>query len=119
MHPPPKPNPLPAVRAGHRRRTLRIATDRIETQFGAGNFDDAHEALLDLLRQCCGADGYLVEAEIDIRHANPWFHRYLLHLDDGPADLGLAAGGTAGIADAGYRSFVRKVAELGLEPETD
>ncbi|WP_185816107.1 hypothetical protein [Xanthomonas sp. SS] len=113
---------MPAARAGHRRRTLRIAADRIEAQFGAGNFDDAHEALIELLRECCGSEGYRVDLEIDVSHPNPWFHSYLLHLDDGPTDLGLPAadaiGIGIGIAEVSYRSFVRKVAELGLQPET-
>lgn len=121
MHPSPKPKPLPAAHGGHRRRTLRIATEQIEARFGAGNFDDAHEALIELLRECCGSDGYGVESEIDVSHPNPWFHSYLLHLDDGPADLGLPAADALGIgiAEVSYRTFVRKVAELGLQPETD
>lgn len=119
MHPSPTPNPATALRAGHRRRSLRIAADRIQAQFGAGNFDAAHEALLDLLRECCGDDGYLVESEIDVSHSNPWFHSYLLHVDDGPADLGPGhADRAVGVSAASYQEFVRRVAALGLEPAT-
>ena len=120
--PVPEAKACPGRAGRHRRRTLRIAAEQIEAQFGAGNFDDAHEALIELLRECCGSEGYRVDSEIDVSHPNPWFHSYLLHLDDGPADLGLPAadaiGIGIGIAEVSYRSFVRKVAELGLQPET-
>lgn len=119
MRPSPKPKPSPTVRGGHRRRTLRIPADRIEAQFGARNFDDAHDALIELLRECCGDQGYRVEAAFETSHPNPWFHVWVLHLDDGPADLGMPAGAAAGIAEVSYRVFVNKVAALGLEPATD
>lgn len=119
MRPSPNPNVSPAPRSGHRRRTLRIPIERIEAQFGAGNIDDACDALIELLHAGCGDQGYRVDTELDLRHPNPWFHRLLLHLDDGPADLAPRAGAVAGIAETGYRAFVRKVAELGLAPEAD
>ncbi|MBN6148847.1 hypothetical protein JR065_00710 [Xanthomonas sp. AmX2] len=120
MRPPPNPNAAPAVRDGHRRRSLRIAPDLIQARFGADNFDDAHDALIDLLRECCGNGGYRVDADFDARHPNPWFHRYVLHLDDGPADLGPEqAGAAAGVSEVCFREFVRRVAALGLDPAVD
>ncbi|WP_369939209.1 hypothetical protein [Xanthomonas medicagonis] len=115
----PNPNAAPATRDGHRRRTLRIAVERIEARFGAGNLDDACDALIALLRTCCGDQGYRVATELDTHHPNPWFHRLLLHLDDGPADLPPRAGAVAGIADSSYRAFVREVAALGLAADAD
>lgn len=111
---------MPAAPPGHRRRTLRIAPERIQARFGADNFDDAHDALIELLRECCGDGGYRVEAQHDTSHPNPWFHRYVLHLDDGPADLGPEqAGMAAGVSEVCFREFVRRVAALGLDPAVD
>lgn len=119
MRPSPSPNATQAARGGHRRRTLRVAVERIEARFGAGNLDDACDALVALLQACCGDQGYQVAIELDTRHPNPWFHCVLLHLDDGPADLPPTAGAVAGIADSRYRAFVREAAALGLAAEAD
>lgn len=48
----PNPSAAPAVRSGHRRRTLRTAVWQIGAQFGAGDLDAAGEALISLRRAC-------------------------------------------------------------------
>lgn len=67
---------------------FRLPVRLIEARFGAGNFDDAGDAVAAWLRDWSGGeDRYRIGYEFDSGHDNPWFHALALSIEGLPAPL--------------------------------
>ncbi|KAA8998123.1 hypothetical protein FJU30_17050 [Affinibrenneria salicis] len=62
---------------------IAIALHTIEDAYGAGNFDDAGDALLTALNGLSDYPGqYPCRIEMETRHPNPYYHHMLFIVDD-------------------------------------
>lgn len=80
---------------------LRLPLRLIEARYGAGNFDDAGDAVCDWAASVSGREGvHKVEFDFDTTHPNPWFH--------------VMTCAVTGISDDGIARLVRRLDEEGL-----
>lgn len=85
-------------------RTYRFALRSIEDRFGAGNFDDAGDAIVEALRDVYAqAERCAVDFSFDTAHANPWFHALVVAIDPLP--------------ESAHTGLLARLTEIGLQPE--
>ncbi|WP_223621407.1 hypothetical protein [Lysobacter sp. ESA13C] len=76
----------------------------IEDRFGAGNFDDAGDAIVEALRDVYDqAERCAIDFSFDTVHANPWFHALVVAIDPLP--------------ESAHAELLARLIEVGLQPE--
>ena len=82
-------------------RTIKIPCHVIEDVFGRDNFDDCGDELFGVLQSVSDyPEQYRCRFDFDTTHSNPWYHTMNF--------------GIEGITDSACKSFIEKMAALGL-----
>jgi len=87
-------------------RRYRFPLAAIQARYGAGNYDDAGDAIAAALALACAdADPPRLGFDFDAVHSNPWFHALVVSVHGLTPDQ-----------EAGFRA---RLAQAGLVPEPE